>query len=145
MNLLERDRCDVQSPAGTRVCAMKNKVGFFLPTAVESSFDEMAGELVSGKEKWLVISAAILLMLELSPEERGTLIRRVRAESGKDGDFGRLVAEAKAMSGGTQKQPREAPAILLPGQALKRQPKRGQSPPPAPAPASKGQGRGPAK
>lgn len=61
------------------------------------------------------------------------------------GEAGRVLAEHVLKSSGSRKQPREAPVILQPGQALRRQPKRGQSPPPEPQPASKGPTRGPTK
>jgi hypothetical protein len=125
MFLLKPPSCDVQPTAGTRVCAMKNKVGFFLPEPIERAFDEMAEGMVGGKEKWMVITGAILLLLERPAEELGELVRRVRTEGGKDGDFRRLVEQAKARA--REKRPaRESPPILPPGQVLPPESKRGQ-------------------
>jgi hypothetical protein len=113
---------------------MKNKVGFFLPEPVEAAFDEAAERLVGGKEKWLVITAAILLLLEKSEAERGAIVRRVRAEAGKDGDFERLVGEFVPL---TQSPPIRPPQENSPA------PKESASRPRVPrAAGSAGKGRG---
>lgn len=144
MFLLNRPSCDVQPTAGTRGCAMKNKVGFFLPEPIERAFDELAEGMVGGKEKWMVITAAILLLLERPADELAEIVRRVRGEGGKDGDFRRLVTQAKAKAG-DRRPARESPPILPPGQEIQPERMPGKSRPPGRTPAGKGKGRGPAR
>ncbi len=93
---------------------MKKKAGFFLPEPILDAFEAAAGEIVHGKEKWLVAVAAIVLFLEQHEDQRAALIRRVRSESGKDGDFGRLVEAAK-VAAYDNRPIIEAPVIRSPG------------------------------
>lgn len=68
----------------------KKKTGFYLPREVHDAFEELASR-VTGKEKWQVISAAILLMRDAPEGVQNDYIRRVRDASGPGGSFRDLL------------------------------------------------------
>jgi hypothetical protein len=76
----------------------KVKVNFNLPAKIAGLLDEYAKE-VNGKQKWLVSSAAILLLAEASASLRSALYKRLAATD-LDGDSGgayeALIEEAKS-------------------------------------------------
>ena len=71
---------------------MKKKVGFFLPSPIVDAYEQVA-DRVGGKEKWQVISAAILMLLEASEAEQNEYIRRVAVAATPGNSFEQLVRD----------------------------------------------------
>lgn len=82
----------------------KKKTGFLLPTDFVDAFEDVASR-VGGKEKWQVICAAILLLLESPPDVQNQYIQAIRKAAGPGESFEKLIAEARAVAdrGGVKK------------------------------------------
>lgn len=97
-NLLSLYRC-LPQPLGVSVFGpMKKKVGFFLPVPLLKAMD-LISERVSGKEKWLVVSAAILMLIEAPEDVQNQMIAAVKSEDVPNGSFDELVRKAQRRSG----------------------------------------------
>jgi hypothetical protein len=73
----------------------KKKVGLFLPTELADALDHVASR-VGKKQKWLVVGAALIRLLEASEDEQNNLIRKVKIADLPGGSFDSLIAHAKA-------------------------------------------------
>jgi hypothetical protein len=81
----------------------KKKVGLFLPTELADALDEIASR-VGKKQKWLVVGAALVRLLEATEEEQNDLIRQVKIADLPGGSFNGLIAQARG-KGGSQNNP----------------------------------------
>ena len=77
----------------------KKKVGLFLPIALADALDHVASR-VGKKQKWLVVGAALIRLLESREEEQNELIRRVKIADLPGGSFTSLIAQAKSKARG---------------------------------------------
>jgi hypothetical protein len=73
----------------------KKKVGLFLPTELADALDHVASR-VGKKQKWLVVGAALIRLLEASEDEQNNLIRQVKIADLPGGSFESLIALAKS-------------------------------------------------
>ena len=73
----------------------KKKVGLFLPTELADALDQMASR-VGKKQKWLIVGAALVRLLEASEEEQNHLIRQVKIADLPGGSFNGLIAQARS-------------------------------------------------
>lgn len=78
----------------------KKKTTFLVPSEFADAFEELA-KAYGEKKKWWVHTAAVLLLLEQSPETIAELVGRVAgAEPGKSGgSYARLIETAKLRAG----------------------------------------------
>lgn len=100
--------CDVEESA-------KKKAGYYLPRRLIDAFEEVA-ERVNGKEKWQVVSAALLMLIEADDDTKNRYIRLVRDASGPGGDFASLIARLRGEDDGDSgpKRPREKKPLPKP-------------------------------
>lgn len=77
----------------------KKKVGLFLPTELADALDSIASR-VGKKQKWLVVGAALVRLLEASEDEQNDLIRQVKIADLPGGSFDGLIARARSSSTG---------------------------------------------
>lgn len=84
---------------GYKSCLMperKEKFGFQLPASFAEAFNShLCAGRVTGKEKWIVLTAAILSLLELPEDEQNAYISRVKSADTPSGSFEGLVREAE--------------------------------------------------
>jgi hypothetical protein len=73
----------------------KKKVGLFLPTELADALDQMASR-VGKKQKWLIVGAALVRLLEAGEEEQNELIRKVKIADLPGGSFDALIAQARS-------------------------------------------------
>jgi hypothetical protein len=73
----------------------KKKVGLFLPSELADALDHVASR-VGKKQKWLVVGAALIRLLEASEDEQNHLIREVKIADLPGGSFDGLISQAKA-------------------------------------------------
>jgi hypothetical protein len=74
--------------------SIKKKVGLFLPTELADALDQLASR-VGKKQKWLVVGAALVRLLEASEDEQNDLIRQVKIADLPGGSFEQLIARAR--------------------------------------------------
>ena len=74
--------------------SIKKKVGLFLPTELADALDQLASR-VGKKQKWLVVGAALVRLLEASEDEQNDLIRKVKIADLPGGSFEQLIARAR--------------------------------------------------
>ena len=130
--------------------SIKKKVGLFLPTELADALDEVASR-VGKKQKWLIVGAALIRLLEASEDEQNDLIRAVKIADLPGGSFTGLIAQAREK--GTAERGFENLVAEAEGESVSRQagqvvsrPGRSpapagtsagrRTPPPAPRPAS---------
>jgi hypothetical protein len=80
----------------TRVVAeepAKKKVGYQLPVSIIKAIDELAEGRVSGKEKWMIVSAAVLMLRDAAPAELEAYLTMVHEARGPFGNFESLTAK----------------------------------------------------
>ena len=77
--------------------SIKKKVGLFLPTELADALDQLASR-VGKKQKWLIVGAALVRLLEASEEEQNNLISEVKIADLPGGSFEGLIAHARAKS-----------------------------------------------
>ena len=75
--------------------SIKKKVGLFLPTELADALDEVASR-VGKKQKWLIVGAALIRLLEANETEQNDLIRAVKIADLPGGSFTGLIAQARA-------------------------------------------------
>jgi hypothetical protein len=73
----------------------KKKVGLFLPTELADALDQLASR-VGKKQKWLIVGAALVRLLEAAEDEQNHLIRQVKIADLPGGSFDGLIAQARA-------------------------------------------------
>ena len=66
--------------------SIKKKVGLFLPTELADALDEVASR-VGKKQKWLIVGAALIRLLEANETEQNDLIRAVKIADLPGGSF----------------------------------------------------------
>lgn len=71
----------------------KKKVGFAIPRELSDALD-LLGEQYGGKEKWLVISAAIMSYVRLPEIQRRYLVKEIASTSVLSESFWELIASA---------------------------------------------------
>jgi hypothetical protein len=76
----------------------KKKVGLFLPTELADALDQLASR-VGKKQKWLVVGAALVRLLQAGTDEQNDLIRQVKIADLPGGSFDALIAHARSRSG----------------------------------------------
>jgi len=81
--------------------SIKKKVGLFLPTELADALDQMASR-VGKKQKWLIVGAALVRLMEASEDEQNYLIRQVKIADLPGGSFQGLVAQARSKGGGKE-------------------------------------------
>lgn len=74
----------------------KKKVGLFLPVELADALDQMALR-VGKKQKWLIVGAALVRLLEAGEDQQNELIRRVKIADLPGGSFSQLVASARGV------------------------------------------------
>lgn len=77
----------------------KKKVGLFLPTELADALDELASR-VGKKQKWLIVGAALVRLLQASETQQNDLIRAVKIADLPGGSFAGLIAQARAKGAG---------------------------------------------
>ena len=77
----------------------KKKVGLFLPVALADALDVVASR-VGKKQKWLIVGAALVRLLETREDEQNELIRRVKIADLPGGSFEKLITQAKNHAAG---------------------------------------------
>ena len=122
--------------------SIKKKVGLFLPTELADALDEVASR-VGKKQKWLIVGAALIRLLEASEDEQNDLIRAVKIADLPGGSFTGLIAQAREK--GSAPRGFENLVAEAEGETISRQGRSPapvgssagrRTPPPAPRPAS---------
>jgi hypothetical protein len=75
--------------------SIKKKVGLFLPTELADALDQVASR-VGKKQKWLIVGAALIRLLEANETQQNDLIRAVKIADLPGGSFTGLIAQARA-------------------------------------------------
>lgn len=68
----------------------KKKVGFILPTEIAAALNK-ASEGLGGKEKWVVLTAALVCFLRQPRAAQNAIIAEVKGQDSPGGDFGSLI------------------------------------------------------
>ncbi len=74
--------------------AIKKKVGLFLPIPLADALDQLAIR-VGKKQKWLIVGAALVRLLQATEDEQNDLIRQVKIADLPGGSFDALVDRAR--------------------------------------------------
>ena len=90
-----------QIPATLRFDRMeieKKKVGLFLPVPLADELDQLTAR-VGKKQKWLIVSAALIRFLQSDENTQNELIRRVKIADLPGGSIKHLIASARDSAG----------------------------------------------
>lgn len=82
----------------TDVMEKMKKVNLSMPPAVADAMDAEAKAILRPKQKWELATAGVVLLLQLSRDEREAIISRVHQASGVTGSFEALLKEPPSLS-----------------------------------------------